>query len=191
MENYYVLKDVSERTGGDIYLGVVGPVRTGKSTFIKRFMEELVLPNIEDLHERERALDEMPQSGSGRTVMTAEPKFIPAEAVNIHLDDGIDIRVRLVDCVGYPVAGAMGFDDEDGPRMVDTPWSEEPMSFEQAAEMGTAKVINEHSTIGIVVLTDGSFGDIPAENYRPAAERVITELQSLNKPFVIVVNSAE
>lgn len=191
MENYDVLKDVSERTGGDIYLGVVGPVRTGKSTFIKRFMEELVLPNIEDLHERERALDEMPQSGSGRTVMTAEPKFIPAEAVNIHVDDGIDIRVRLVDCVGYPVAGAMGFDDEDGPRMVDTPWSEEPMSFEQAAEIGTAKVINEHSTIGIVVLTDGSFGGLPAEAFNEAATRSIEELQALGKPFIILINSAD
>jgi stage IV sporulation protein A len=191
VENYDVLKDVSERTGGDIYLGVVGPVRTGKSTFIKRFMEELVLPNIEDLHERERALDEMPQSGSGRTVMTAEPKFIPAEAVNIRLGDGIEMRVRLVDCVGYPVAGAMGFEDEYGPRMVDTPWFDEPVSFEQAAEMGTAKVINEHSTIGIVVLTDGSFGPIPAEAFNEAATRSIEELQALGKPFIIIINSAD
>lgn len=191
MENYDVLKDVSERTGGDIYLGVVGPVRTGKSTFIKRFMEELVLPNIEDLHERQRAMDEMPQSGSGRTVMTAEPKFIPAEAVNIHMDDGIDMRVRLVDCVGYPVEGARGFADEDGPRMVDTPWFDEPVSFETAAETGTSKVIAEHSTIGVVVLTDGTFGDIPADAYNEAATRVITELQASGKPFVIIINSAD
>ena len=175
MENYDVLKDVSERTGGDIYLGVVGPVRTGKSTFIKRFMEELVLPNIEDIHERERAVDEMPQSGSGRTVMTAEPKFIPAEAVNIQVDDGIEMRVRLVDCVGYAVDGARGFDDEDGPRMVDTPWFDEPVSFAVAAETGTEKVITEHSTIGVVVLTDGTVGGMPLEAYEPAAERVIEE----------------
>ena len=191
MENYDVLKDVSERTGGDIYLGVVGPVRTGKSTFIKRFMEELVLPNIEDVHERQRALDEMPQSGSGRTVMTAEPKFIPAEAVNIRVDEGIDMRVRLVDCVGYPVEGARGFQDEGVPRMVDTPWFEQPVSFEQAAETGTAKVIDEHSTIGVVILTDGSFGDIPGDAYMPPGERVIAELQELGKPYVIVVNSAD
>ncbi|MBQ1501795.1 MAG: stage IV sporulation protein A [Firmicutes bacterium] len=191
METYDVLKDVSERTGGDIYLGVVGPVRTGKSTFIKRFMEELVLPNIADIHERERALDEMPQSGSGRTVMTAEPKFIPAEAVNIRVGDGVEMRVRLVDCVGYMVEGAQGFADENGPRMVDTPWFDHPVSFEEAAETGTAKVIDEHSTIGVVVLTDGSFGDIPAEAYEPAAQRVVEELQELGKPFVIVVNSAD
>lgn len=191
MENYDVLKDVSERTGGDIYLGVVGPVRTGKSTFIKRFMEELVLPNIEDIHERERALDEMPQSGSGRTVMTAEPKFIPAEAVSVQVEDGIEMRVRLVDCVGYMVDGAQGFSDEDGPRMVDTPWFDEPVSFETAAETGTAKVISEHSTIGVVVLTDGSFGDLPMDAYTPAAERVIEELQALGKPFVILINSAD
>lgn len=191
MESFDVLKDVSERTGGDIYLGVVGPVRTGKSTFIKRFMETLVLPNIEDFHERERATDELPQSGSGRTVMTAEPKFIPAEAVKINVGEGIDMRVRMVDCVGYAVPGALGFEDESGPRMVATPWHAEPVSFEQAAETGTEKVITEHSTIGIVVLTDGSFGDIPVENYQPATERVITELQTMNKPFVIVLNSAD
>ena len=197
METFDVLKDISTRTGGDIYLGVVGPVRTGKSTFIKRFMESLVLPNIEDSHERTRTIDELPQSGSGRTVMTAEPKFIPAEAVEVHLGDpengetDLRFRVRLVDCVGYGVEGACGFSDEDGPRMVTTPWFDEPVSFEKAAETGTEKVIQEHSTIGVVMLTDGSFGDLPAEAYRPAADRVVTELQELGKPFVIVVNSAD
>ena len=169
MENFDVLKDVSRRTGGDIYLGVVGPVRTGKSTFIKRFMESLVLPNIEDVHERARAVDELPQSASGRTVMTAEPKFIPAEAVAVTLGEGIEMRVRMVDCVGYVVDGARGFDDEDGPRMVDTPWFDVPVSFETAAEVGTQKVISEHSTVGIVILSDGSFGDIPYDAYMPAA----------------------
>lgn len=191
MENFDVLKDISRRTGGDIYLGVVGPVRTGKSTFIKRFMESLVLPNIADPHERTRATDELPQSGSGRTVMTAEPKFIPAEAVAVQVDEGLEMRVRLVDCVGYAVEGARGFDDEDGPRMVDTPWFDMPVSFETAAEVGTEKVIAEHSTIGIVILADGSFGDIPFESYLPAAERVIQELQEMGKPFVIVLNSAD
>jgi len=197
VETFDVLKDISERTGGDIYLGVVGPVRTGKSTFIKRFMESLVLPNIEDAHERSRTIDELPQSGSGRTVMTAEPKFIPAEAVEIRLGDAengetdLQFRVRLVDCVGYGVEGARGFADEDGPRMVSTPWFEEPVSFEKAAETGTEKVIREHSTIGVVMLTDGSFGELPQEAYAPAAERVISELQQLGKPFVIVVNSSD
>lgn len=191
MENFDVLKDISARTGGDIYLGVVGPVRTGKSTFIKRFMESLVLPNIADYHERVRAMDEMPQSGSGRTVMTAEPKFIPAEAVEIQVEPGISMQVRLVDCVGYSVPGARGFEDENGPRMVMTPWFEEPVSFEIAAEVGTEKVITEHSTIGVVVLSDGSFGDIPYEAYQAAADRVVSELKALGKPFVIVLNSAD
>ena len=190
MENIDVLKDVSRRTGGDIYLGVVGPVRTGKSTFIKRFMESLVLPRISDPLERARAIDELPQSGSGRTVMTAEPKFIPAEAVPVEAGEGIEMRVRLVDCVGYAVEGARGFDDEDGPRMVDTPWFEEAVSFEQAAAMGTQKVISEHSTLGVVLLADGSFSDIPFDSYLPAGERVIGELQELNKPFVVILNSS-
>ncbi len=191
MEEFDVLKDVSERTGGDIYLGVVGPVRTGKSTFIKRFMEQMVLPHMEDVHERERTMDEMPQSASGRTVMTAEPKFIPAEACPITLEDGLNFRVRLVDCVGYPVEGAQGFEDENGPRMVDTPWYPEPVSFYQAAETGTEKVITEHSTIGLVMLTDGSFGDIPASAYDNPGRRVIEELQELGKPFVIIINSTD
>ena len=190
MEQNNIYADITERTGGDIYLGVVGPVRTGKSTFIKKCMETLVLPNIEDEHDRERALDETPQSGGGRTVMTSEPKFIPAEAVQICVADGVEMRVRLVDCVGYAVEGALGFDEEDGPRMVTTPWQPEPMPFTEAAEMGTRKVIAEHSTIGLVVVTDGSFGELPRENFLPAEERVIHELQELGKPFVIVLNSA-
>ena len=190
MENIDVLKDVSRRTGGDIYLGVVGPVRTGKSTFIKRFMESLVLPRISDPAERARATDELPQSGSGRTVMTAEPKFIPAEAVEVTAGEGIELKVRLVDCVGYAVEGAQGFDDENGPRMVDTPWFEQPVSFEEAAATGTQKVISEHSTLGVVVLSDGSFGDIPYEAYLPAAQRVVDELRGLEKPFVVVLNSS-
>ena len=190
MENIDVLKDVSRRTGGDIYLGVVGPVRTGKSTFIKRFMESLVLPRISDPAERARATDELPQSGSGRTVMTAEPKFSPAEAVEVPAGEGIELKVRLVDCVGYAVEGARGFDDENGPRMVDTPWFEQPVSFEEAAETGTQKVISEHSTLGVVVLSDGSFGDIPYEAYLPAAQRVVDELRGLEKPFVVVLNSS-
>ncbi|MDO4582197.1 MAG: stage IV sporulation protein A [Bacillota bacterium] len=191
MEKFDVAKDIAERTGGDIYLGVVGPVRSGKSTFIKRFMESMVLPNIEDSYQRAQAVDELPQSGSGRTVMTAEPKFVPAEAVNIQLGEGIEMRVRLVDCVGYAVDGAQGFEDEDGPRMVNTPWSDQPLPFAEAAEIGTRKVIDEHSTIGVVMLADGSFGDIPQQSYMPAAERVIDELQDIGKPFVIVLNSAQ
>ena len=190
VENIDVLKDVSRRTGGDIYVGVVGPVRTGKSTFIKRFMESLVLPRISDPEERARATDELPQSGSGRTVMTAEPKFIPAEAVGVTAEEGIELQVRLVDCVGYAVEGAQGFDDENGPRMVDTPWFDQPVSFEEAAAVGTQKVIGEHATLGVVVLSDGSFGDIPYEAYLPAATKVVEELRALDKPFVVVLNSS-
>ena len=189
MENFDVIQDIAQRTGGDIYLGVVGPVRTGKSTFIKRFMELLVLPNILDFHERERAQDEMPQSGAGRTVMTSEPKFIPAEAVNISVRDGLDVSVRLVDCVGYAVPGALGFEEENGPRMVSTPWFDEEVTFQEAAEIGTKKVIEDHSTIGLVVTTDGSITEIPRENYIDAEERVISELKDLGKPFVIILNS--
>ncbi len=187
MEN--VFRDIAERTGGDIYLGVVGPVRAGKSTFIKRFMELLVIPNIMEPYDRERSVDELPQSGAGRTIMTTEPKFIPNEAVEIEIKEGLNVRVRVVDCVGYSVAGAKGYEDETGPRMVNTPWSEEAMPFQDAAEMGTRKVITDHSTLGIVVTTDGSITGIPREDYAEAEARVIRELKEMNKPFVVLLNS--
>lgn len=192
MEKFDIMQDIAERTGGDIYLGVVGPVRTGKSTFIKRFMELLVLPNIDQFHERERAHDEMPQSGAGRTVMTTEPKFIPAEAVEIPVAQGISARVRLVDCVGYGVNGALGFDEGEGvPRMVHTPWFDEAIPFQEAAEIGTRKVIADHSTIGIIVTTDGTFTGITREDYKPAEERVIEEMKELGKPFIIIFNCTD
>ncbi len=188
MAEQSIYKDIAERTGGDIYIGVVGPVRTGKSTLIKKFMEHLILPGISGEHSRERAKDEMPQSGSGRTVMTTEPKFIPEEAAEVHPDEKTVCRVKLIDCVGYIVPGVMGHLEEGQPRMVMTPWSEEPLPFETAAEMGTEKVIREHATIGIVVTTDGSIGEIPRENYLEAEERVISELKALKKPFAVVMN---
>ncbi|HMM05500.1 MAG TPA: stage IV sporulation protein A [Clostridiales bacterium] len=191
MEKTDVLENISERTGGDIYLGVVGPVRTGKSTFIRRFMELLVLPNIEEFHEREIARDELPQSGTGRTVMTTEPKFIPANAVEINVREGIDMRVRMVDCVGYVVPGALGFEENEIPRMVHTPWGEEEIPFEEAAEIGTRKVITDHSTIGLLVTTDGSITEIERESYLEAEERVVAELKELDKPFVIILNSVD
>jgi stage IV sporulation protein A len=191
MEKFDLFQDLAERTGGDIYIGVVGPVRTGKSTLIKRFMERMVLPAITDPNDRERAIDSLPQGGSGRTVMTTEPKFIPDEGVEISLNDAITFRARLVDCVGYAVPGALGYQEEDGPRMVLTPWSEDPMPFEQAAEIGTQKVIQEHSTIGLVVTTDGSFGELSRDAYVEAEQRVVGELKELGKPFVVVLNSAE
>lgn len=184
-----IFRDIAERTGGDIYLGVVGPVRSGKSTFIKRFMDLLVIPNIKDSYDRERAIDELPQSGAGKTIMTTEPKFIPNEAIEIQIKEGLSVKVRLVDCVGYTVLGAKGYEDESGPRMVHTPWAEESMPFQEAAEMGTRKVIADHSTIGIVVITDGSVTDIPRENYLEAEARIVEELKTLGKPFVIVLNS--
>ena len=190
MENINVYEDIAKRTDGDIYVGVVGPVRTGKSTFIKRFMDLLVIPNIENEYKKERATDELPQSASGRTIMTTEPKFVPNEAVQITIGENIKLKTRLVDCVGYLVNNAIGYLEDDVPRMVKTPWSEEEMPFEEAAEIGTKKVIQEHSTIGIVMTTDGSFTDIPRQDYIESEERVITELKSLNKPFVIVLNSA-
>ncbi len=184
-----LFQDIISRTGGDIYLGIVGPVRTGKSTFIKKFMDLLVLPNIEDSQLLERTKDELPQGSAGRTIMTTEPKFIPDDAIEVKLSENITMRVRLVDCVGYAVRGAWGYNDGDAKRMVSTPWFEEPVSFEEAAEVGTRKVIDEHSTIGVVVTTDGSITDIPRENYVEAEERVINELKELKKPFVVILNS--
>ena len=191
MEKFDLFRDIAERTGGDVYIGVVGPVRTGKSTFIKRFMETMVLPNITDPYDKERAKDEMPQSAAGKTIMTTEPKFIPNEAVEIAVKDNITVRVRVVDCVGYTVAGALGYEEEEGPRMVLTPWFENEIPFQEAAEVGTRKVIAEHSTIGLVVTTDGSVTDLPRENYLPAEERVINELKELQKPFLVILNTGQ
>lgn len=189
MDKYSIYQQIAERTQGDIYIGIVGPVRTGKSTFIKRFMDLLVIPNIENVYSRERAKDELPQSATGRTIMTTEPKFIPNEAVEIVLDAELKLKVRLVDCVGYLVKGALGYLENSVPRMVSTPWYDHQIPFEQAAEMGTRKVIAEHSTIGLVVTTDGSITDIPREDYIEAERRVISELKDINKPFVIILNS--
>lgn len=191
MEERSIYKDIESRTGGDIYIGVVGPVRTGKSTFIKRFMDELVIPNIDDENLRERANDELPQSAAGRTIMTTEPKFVPENAVPVTLEGNARLRVRMIDCVGYIVDSAVGYIEDDAERMVRTPWSEEPMPFRQAAELGTSKVIGEHSTVGVVVTTDGSIGDIPREDYVRAEERVIAEMQATGKPFVILLNTTD
>ncbi|MCY0888558.1 MAG: stage IV sporulation protein A [Alicyclobacillaceae bacterium] len=190
MEKFDVFRDIAERTGGDVYLGVVGPVRTGKSTFIKKFMELIVLPNIKEEADRTRAVDELPQSAAGRTIMTTEPKFVPNQAVEVEVAEGLEVNIRVVDCVGYAVTGARGYEDENGPRMVTTPWFDEPVPFQEAAEIGTRKVIADHSTIGIVVTTDGSVAEIPREGYVEAEERVVEELKELGKPFVILVNSA-
>ena len=186
---YDLYKDIQRRTGGEIYLGVVGPVRTGKSTFIKRFMNLLVLPYMEDEHEKERAQDEMPQSAGGKTITTTEPKFIPKEAAHVKLGADIDVKVRLIDCVGYMVEGATGHMEKEEERMVKTPWSMEEIPFTKAAEIGTRKVIRDHSTIGIVVTCDGSFGELPRESFLEAEERTIKELQALGKPYIVLLNS--
>lgn len=188
MENKSVYKDIATRTNGDIYIGVVGPVRSGKSTFIKKFMETLVIPNIDSDFRRERAVDELPQSAAGKTIMTTEPKFIPEEAVKIELDQNAQMNVRMIDCVGYIVPSSIGYIENEMPRMVVTPWFETEIPFNMAAEVGTQKVINEHSTIGLVVTTDGSISDIPRSEYEEAERRVIGELQEINKPFIVLLN---
>ncbi len=191
MESFNVYKDIQDRTGGEIYVGVVGPVRTGKSTFIKKFMDTVVIPNIPDGMQRERAIDELPQSAAGRTIMTTEPKFIPEQAVTVDLDSDASCSVRMIDCVGYIVPSAIGYIEEDQPRMVRTPWFEEPIPFNMAAELGTKKVITEHSTIGLVVTTDGSISDIPREEYEEAEERVIEELEQCGRPYVVLLNCVD
>ena len=187
MENYSVYEDIASRTGGDIYIGVVGPVRTGKSTFIKRFMEKLVIPSA-DANARTVMIDELPQSAAGKTVMTTEPKFVPAKAAKVSFGKGVEASVRLVDCVGFAVEGAGGFNEDGAPRLVKTPWQEEAISFEEAAAIGTEKVIKEHSTIGLLVTTDGSITDIPRSAYVTAEDRTVHELKSIGKPFVILLN---
>ena len=189
MERAELYRDIAKRTQGDIYIGVVGPVRTGKSTFIKRFMDLLVVPNIENEHVRERLVDELPQSGSGKTIMTTQPKFVPNEAVELTLDDTMGFRVRMVDCVGYMVEGAIGHTENESARMVRTPWFDYDIPFDEAAEIGTKKVITEHSTIGIVMTTDGSISGIDREAYAVCEERVVRELQGQGKPFIVVLNS--
>ena len=188
-QEFNLYRDISQRTGGEVYVGVVGPVRTGKSTFIKRFMDLMVLPHIKNEHEKARTQDELPQSSGGKTITTTEPKFIPKEAAEVEISDGINVKVRLIDCVGYMVEGATGHMEEDAERMVKTPWFPTEIPFTQAAEIGTRKVIQEHSTIGIVVTTDGSFGEIPRASYSQAEEQTIKELKQLGKPFVVLVNT--
>ncbi len=191
-DTYHLYQDISTRTGGDIYIGVVGPVRSGKSTFIKSFMDLLILPGIADEHEKQRAIDELPQSSNGKTIMTTEPKFIPKDAVQVTLEqDHVQFRAKMIDCVGYLIPGALGITEEGQERMVKTPWSDQEMPFSQAAEIGTHKVIAEHSTIGIVVTTDGSITDLDRESYVAAEGRVITELRELGKPFIVLMNTAK
>ena len=186
-----IYEDIANRTGGDIYIGVVGPVRSGKSTFITRFMQELVLPRIEGDSERERARDEMPQSAQGLTVMTTEPKFVPDRAVEVRAEGGTTMRVKMIDCVGYMIPEARGAEENGEARMVHTPWREEPMPFAEAAELGTRKVICEHATIGVLVTSDGTVGEIPRHSYVEAEERLVTELKAMGKPFAVVLNSAD
>ena len=188
MEKLEVIKSIGQRSGGDIYLGVVGAVRTGKSTFIRKFMETLIIPNIEDEFERKRCLDELPQAAAGKTIMTTEPKFVPAKGAKMQIED-FSANIRMIDCVGYVIPAAKGYEDENGPRLVMTPWYSEPIPFIEAAEIGTEKVIKEHSTIGIVVTTDGSIGDIPRSEYLEAEKTVIEELKSIGKPYIVLLNS--
>lgn len=183
-----IYADIAKRTGGEIYIGVVGPVRTGKSTFIKKFMETLVIPNIEGDFAKERAIDELPQSSGGKTIMTTEPKFIPEEAIEVTLDGNAKMNVRMIDCVGYIVPSSLGYFEDEMPRMVQTPWFDDPVPFNMAAEVGTQKVITEHSSIGIVLTTDSSISDIPRDEYKEAESRVINELKEINKPFIIALN---
>ncbi|MBQ3528691.1 MAG: stage IV sporulation protein A [Clostridia bacterium] len=190
MNSREIYKDIAARTGGDIYIGVVGPVRSGKSTFIKRFMETAVIPNIKGEYEKKRASDELPQSADGKTVMTAEPKFVPDEAVTVTFSEGSNIKMRMVDCVGYIIPGVLGTTEEGVDRMIKTPWSDEPMSFEAAAEQGTLKVMRDHSTVGIIVTSDGTIGEIDRESYVEAEERIVNELKEIGKPFVLVLNSS-
>lgn len=190
MENYNIYKDITTRSGGDIYLGVVGPVRTGKSTFITNFVNKLILPNITNSYAKERAIDELPQSAQGKTIMTTEPKFVPNEAVTIDIDD-IKMKLRLIDCVGYTVKGASGYEENEKPRFVKTPWSDSDMPFDKAAEIGTKKVITEHSNIAVLITTDGSFTDIDRTGYVEAEERVVAELKQCQKPFIVVLNTTK
>ena len=189
MEKIDVIKNIAKRTGGDIYLGVVGAVRTGKSTFIRRFMENMVIPNIQDEFEKKRALDELPQAASGKMIMTTEPKFVPANAAKIMIDE-FSANIKMIDCVGYVINDAKGVDDENGPSYVMTPWYSEPIPFVEAAEIGTEKVIKDHSTIGIVVTSDGSFGEFSRANYVEAEETVISELKEIGKPYIVLLNTA-
>ena len=191
MGQHTIYRDIAERTGGDVYIGVVGPVRTGKSTFVRRFADEMILPNIKEERDRLRTLDSLPQAGNGRSVMTTEPKFIPDDAVGITPDGVTRLNVRLVDCVGFPVPGVIGMEEDGSPRMVSTPWSDHPLPFSEAAEIGTRKVIAEHSTICMLVTTDGSFGEIPRENYVAAEEAAAEELAGRNRPYAIILNSAD
>lgn len=188
MNNDKIYSDIAKRTNGDIYIGVVGPVRTGKSTFIQKFMENLVIPNIDNEYVKERAVDELPQSAGGKTIMTTEPKFIPEDAVELSLEDGAKFSVRMIDCVGYVIPSSVGYFEDEAPRMVNTPWFDKEVPFNMAAEIGTQKVISEHSTIGLVVTTDGSITDLPRDEYEESEQRVIKELTEINKPFVVLLN---
>ena len=190
MEQYSVYRDIQARTGGEIYLGVVGPVRTGKSTFIKRFMEQMVLPGITDEHQKNRTRDELPQSAAGKTIMTTEPKFVPKEAARIDLGEDTAVKVRLVDCVGFMTEGASGHMENEKERLVKTPWFEESIPFTMAAEIGTRKVIRDHSTIGLVITTDGSFGELERQAYIKPEETAVRELQEIGKPFLVLLNSS-